>query len=74
MHDLTFEERLVLVRRGIDGRRPAEIAEELGASLRRYRRVLETAGRKFAEGVAQARGDDTLMPPRRDAAATAGST
>jgi RNA polymerase sigma factor (sigma-70 family) len=65
IEELTLEERLVLVRRSVEGRSPAEVANELGSSVRRYRHVLERAGRKLAEGVERGRGHDALLPPSR---------
>lgn len=55
LEELTPEERLVLVRRGVDGRTPDAIAAELGISARRYRRLLERAGRKLNDGVERVR-------------------
>jgi DNA-binding CsgD family transcriptional regulator len=63
--ELTAEERLVLVRRGVEGRAPAEIAAELGISARRYRRLLERAGHKLTEGIRVSGADQrsVSMPP-----------
>lgn len=53
--ELPARERLVLVRRWAEERGPAEIAAELGITLRHYRHVLHTSGRHLAAGVERAR-------------------
>lgn len=59
---LTPEERRALGLRLIHERSPSEIADALGVTPRRYRRIVESAGRKLAAGVALARERDS--PPR----------
>ncbi|HEY4281171.1 MAG TPA: sigma-70 family RNA polymerase sigma factor [Conexibacter sp.] len=55
LEELTAEERRALAMRLVQERTPAEIAAELGMTVRRYRRLREQSWRKLAAARARAR-------------------
>lgn len=58
--ELRPEEVQALSLRALDRRRPAEIAEEMGWSPRRYRKLLEWGGRKLQAGVNRRKDEELL--------------
>src|SRR4051794_4913024 len=59
--ELTGEEAAALLMRTVDRMAPAEIAEAMGWTRRRYRKLLERAGRKLSVGLERERGRELLV-------------
>src|SRR3954469_13322866 len=59
--ELTGEEAAALLMRTVDRMEPAKIAEAMGWTRRRYRKLLERAGRKLSVGLERERGRELLV-------------
>lgn len=59
--ELKADEGAALLMRTIDGKAPEQIAREMGVTPRRYRKLLERAGRKLTAGLARERNHEALV-------------
>ena len=59
--ELKADEGAALLMRTIDGKAPEEIAREMGVTPRRYRKLLERAGRKLTAGLVRERNHEALV-------------